>query len=284
MRALVLSGGGSKGAYHVGAVRALVERGAEYDIFCGTSVGAINAAGLAQYPTLAEGLAAIAEVWRTTETRHVARKRLLAPLCLLWAPSIYTVDPMRTLLYAHVDLGRLRETGKRLRVLTTALEDGCAHVHESWDTTADLVESIVASSVAPIIYPPSRILGRHHVDGGIRDTSPLAAAIAAGATEIDLVLCESRTLSPWAGEPKTGLAYAGRVLEIMLSEIIEGDIRATCLHSELKRRDPTYSKRDVRLRVCRPADPLGVDSTVFDPSVSARLVLRGYIDASVRFH
>jgi NTE family protein len=51
-KALVLSGGGGRGAYHVGVIEALVERGwmqdgVGPDIIAGTSIGAINAAAIA---------------------------------------------------------------------------------------------------------------------------------------------------------------------------------------------------------------------------------------------
>jgi CRP-like cAMP-binding protein/predicted acylesterase/phospholipase RssA len=46
-RALVLSGGGARGAYEAGVVSALFER-EDFDIVCGTSIGAINAALAAQ--------------------------------------------------------------------------------------------------------------------------------------------------------------------------------------------------------------------------------------------
>ena len=51
-KALVLSGGGGRGAYHIGVIEALVERGwmedgKGPDIIAGTSIGAINAAALA---------------------------------------------------------------------------------------------------------------------------------------------------------------------------------------------------------------------------------------------
>ena len=50
-KALVLSGGGGRGAYHDGEIEALVERGWMQDgdgpdIIAGTSIGAINAAAL----------------------------------------------------------------------------------------------------------------------------------------------------------------------------------------------------------------------------------------------
>ena len=42
--AIVLGGGGSKGAYQVGAWRALRELGIKYDMVTGTSIGALNGA------------------------------------------------------------------------------------------------------------------------------------------------------------------------------------------------------------------------------------------------
>ena len=43
-RALVLSGGGSKGAFEVGAIAHLINKKVDFQLFTGTSVGALNAA------------------------------------------------------------------------------------------------------------------------------------------------------------------------------------------------------------------------------------------------
>ena len=48
MRAIVLSGGGSKGAYEIGVWKALRKLHIKYDIVTGTSVGALNAALMTQ--------------------------------------------------------------------------------------------------------------------------------------------------------------------------------------------------------------------------------------------
>ncbi|MDQ4070564.1 MAG: patatin-like phospholipase family protein, partial [Actinomycetota bacterium] len=45
---IVLSGGGAKGDFQVGALRFLYNQGIRPDILSGTSVGAINAAKLAE--------------------------------------------------------------------------------------------------------------------------------------------------------------------------------------------------------------------------------------------
>lgn len=48
MIGLALEGGGARGAYHVGVIKALLENGYDFDGFVGTSIGALNAAMMAQ--------------------------------------------------------------------------------------------------------------------------------------------------------------------------------------------------------------------------------------------
>lgn len=58
--ALVLEGGGAKGAYQIGAMKALIENGFEFNTVIGTSIGAINAAFIAQ-----GDIDKIEELWKT---------------------------------------------------------------------------------------------------------------------------------------------------------------------------------------------------------------------------
>ena len=48
MLGLALEGGGAKGAFHIGAVKALLENGYEFDGVVGTSIGAFNGALISQ--------------------------------------------------------------------------------------------------------------------------------------------------------------------------------------------------------------------------------------------
>src|SRR5437868_11989774 len=67
-RALVLSGGGSKGAFEVGVLQRLMgDERTDYDLLCGTSVGAISGAERAQTP-LGQPREAAAKVRRLRET------------------------------------------------------------------------------------------------------------------------------------------------------------------------------------------------------------------------
>lgn len=62
-KALVLSGGGAKGAFGAGAIRALYDAGERFATICGTSIGAFNGAFVAQGK-----LAELERFWRTVST------------------------------------------------------------------------------------------------------------------------------------------------------------------------------------------------------------------------
>ena len=66
LTALVLSGGGSRGAYQAGAWQALAELGIDIDMVTGTSVGAINGAMVCQ-----GDLDLTVKLWKEIETHMV---------------------------------------------------------------------------------------------------------------------------------------------------------------------------------------------------------------------
>ena len=63
---LVLEGGGSKGAYQVGVLKALLENGYRFDAVTGTSIGALNGAILAQ-----DGLDRLEDFWREVKISSI---------------------------------------------------------------------------------------------------------------------------------------------------------------------------------------------------------------------
>ncbi len=67
MRALVLSGGGARGAYEAGVASVLLER-EQFDVVCGTSIGAVNAALAAQ-----GGAPLLRELWGAVPARRLIR-------------------------------------------------------------------------------------------------------------------------------------------------------------------------------------------------------------------
>ena len=61
---LVLSGGGAKGAYHVGVVQCLADHDVRLSAIAGTSVGALNGVVIAAAPDLGSAAAHLEEIWR----------------------------------------------------------------------------------------------------------------------------------------------------------------------------------------------------------------------------
>jgi NTE family protein len=128
--ALVLSGGGARGAYQVGVLRGLVEQGflprerSGIDLFVGSSAGAINTAALAAHASDFDvGLARLERVWNEIHPSQVYRTDVasLGRIGLRWAwdlsfggavhsvqpKSLLDTTPLRALLAEHVPLYRI---------------------------------------------------------------------------------------------------------------------------------------------------------------------------------
>lgn len=130
--ALVLSGGGARGAYQVGVLRGLVEEGflprdgSAVDVLIGSSAGSINCAALAAYADdFGAGLARLEEVWGNIQPAQVYRTDIasLGRIGLRWAwdlsfggalrhvqpKSLLDNTPLRALLARHIPFRRITE-------------------------------------------------------------------------------------------------------------------------------------------------------------------------------
>jgi NTE family protein len=198
---VVFSGGGSLGAAQVGAVQAMFEAGITPDAVVGCSVGAINAAYVAMDPT-AERMAALEEVWRSMSRREVfpdgrfrVARRLIARSNFLYNP-----EAMRAVFAQCVPLTDLSQTAIPCHVVTTDLIAG----EPTWWTSGDPVDVLSASACLPGLFPPVRLDGRLHVDGGVSCPVPTQRALDLGAARV-WVLNVSREYHGWAEERMTAL-------------------------------------------------------------------------------
>lgn len=80
---LVLTGGGAKGAYHVGALRYLAELGFSPHIIAGTSIGALNGAVLASQPSFEQAVQRLEQLWDQLGEANILRPNIAAALPLL---------------------------------------------------------------------------------------------------------------------------------------------------------------------------------------------------------
>lgn len=272
------------GAYQVGALTWMLGvLKIPYELVVGTSVGCINGAEVAMWPIGKEPEAAesLCDLWKDLRSANVIDPHFLQPVALLWEPSLYTFVPLHKLLEGRLDMDRIRASGRTYRAVAVDCVTGDFKLYGEDCAKPQLIRGMLASSATPILHPDVRHGGMVLYDGGIRDVSPIRQAIRLGATEIDLVLTQSRKLRSWNPDPDRVWNTAPRVFDIMFRELVEGDIdRTEDKNALVEARHPRgVGKRVVKLRVIRPAEPLPGDAAKFDPEVSQALIALGREDA-----
>jgi NTE family protein len=185
-RTWVLGGGGARGAAQVGVLQALFEAGVEPPAaVVGTSVGALNGASIAAYPSLA-GTMMLREVWLSRQAAAVFQAHPLGVIISGLRRDGLNLMPqenVRRLLERAASLTGIT-TFETLRVplavVATDLNAGKPAVFRS----GDLTPALLASTAIPGLFRSVRINEREHMDGGIVDNTPLDVAVADGAKEV----------------------------------------------------------------------------------------------------
>jgi NTE family protein len=227
--ALVLSGGGARGAYEAGVVRYIREELAgdlggqvQFDIYCGTSVGAIHACFLAATSDLApvQGRMLV-DRWESFVLEEMVsfglREFLRAPATLLGSGHIEEIEGERRLggvvetrklervvrrliPWGQIPLNQQRGFFESLSVTATDIGSGKSVVflqkgpgnptHWSKDpfVRAQAVniapEHAMASASLPILFPAVAVGDRFFCDGGLRQNTPLSPALRLGADKV----------------------------------------------------------------------------------------------------
>jgi NTE family protein len=229
--ALVLTGGGARAAYQVGALIAIRDvwgKRAEnpFPIICGTSAGAVNAVALAVFSAnFNEAVKKLAFIWRNFHVHHVYRADTLAiaesvtrwgsAMFLGWlfrqSPrSLLDNQPLRELLEAQLDfgaIGRAIADGHLQAVTVTASGYTSGESLSFFQGREDLqpwrraqrvgvrsdikVEHLLASSAIPFVFPAVRINREYFGDGSMRQAAPISPVIHLGADRI-LVIAGGR--------------------------------------------------------------------------------------------
>ena len=195
-RALVLNGGGSRGAYEIGAWQALDALGVRFSGVYGTSIGALNAALVAQ-----GDLDGAVELWSNIRISQVmavededdfaidsmiSRKRDVIPFLMENARHLrMDVTPLEKLVREHLDEARVRAGGMRLGVMTfRAPQMQGAPVRLADMAPGTLGDWVIASASCFPIFPARHIAGQRYIDGGYYDNLPIDMALADGADEV----------------------------------------------------------------------------------------------------
>ena len=255
--ALVLSGGGARGAYQVGVLRQIARQHPEFSfpIITGVSAGAINAAFIASHrEDLAEATEQLAQRWSTLSTSTVMRTDIPALLgnALRIAGTVVTggariapptrglvnTKPLRRFLEtlvkpqnieANIRDGRLQALAVSATSYRTG--DSVTFVQGPPDTAmwnrfrrrshADRigVDHVLASAAIPLFFPAWRVEGEYFGDGSLRQPYPLAPAVHLGADRV-LAVSSRFINTPHVDDSEPGpYPSTARILGLMLNSI-----------------------------------------------------------------
>lgn len=195
--AWMLSGGGSRRALQVGAVRALLETDIHPDMLLGTSIGAVNAALLATRGVTLQTCDALVKAWNRAATADLlpSRSLWLTMRVLLNSVGFHAYGRLREFYVApglSPDL-RFRDIeGVRLRTIAADLNAGCAIVYGR-DPDESVLDGVLASTALPPWVAPLEVGSQSLIDGGVVTSLPIEPAVADGArTIIALDLLDQR--------------------------------------------------------------------------------------------
>jgi NTE family protein len=269
--ALVLSGGGAKGAWEAGAAVTLIEAGVPVRLVAGSSAGALTAA------MLADGrLDRLQQLWRSLSREQVFTLRTgvffagllpgwLTLLTLDHAGSLFDPAPLRDLITTTLDLGRVRDSPIRLLVVTTDLARRASRV---FDNATVSVDALMAAAAVPGAFPPVAVDGVLLVDGGLTGRAPVLEALATGVP-IGRALVLLSYAADELGQAPTRLR---RTLEEAFETAMVHQIRRDAELAGFR-----HPEVDVQLLV--PASPLRLRPLDFDTAGMADALARGRADA-----
>lgn len=280
MRALVLSGGGSKGAYQVGALQYLIgELKISYDILCGVSVGAINASFLSMFPNGEENLSIdkLTEFWQGITTDKIYKRWFpFGRLHAIWNNSFYDSSPLHKLIKSNLYLDKIRNSGKRVSVGTVSLSSG---KYTTFTQESDyFVDAVIASASFPGMLEPVKFMNHSWIDGGVKEISPIKEAINMGAEIIDVLMTSPEVRIKHFIENPTTVDVLKRCLDLSTDKIMSNDIEKAEMYNILAR-SGVSDKKEIKIHIIRPQFNLVDDLLDFEHSKILDMMQKGYDNA-----
>ena len=280
-RALILSGGGTRGAYEIGVWKYLCEAKWQPDVICGTSVGAINGAGITSGLSIDD----LIGLWKRIESDLVTGISVFKRLGNLFRRKEFTpymdTTPLRAFLESTLNIDKIRNSDIELVVCAVnLLSSEIAYFNNS----SISVDHIMASSAIPVVFPWQYIDGKPHWDGGVMANTPIAPALERDVSEIVVVL-----LSP-VGGPDLPLPRNHReAVERLFEHALIGSYEAISSYISQERKGDTIldsffqwasGKKSLRIATVAPRKMLGFRAMMdFSSGQSEELIDSGYRDA-----
>ncbi|MGI8951351.1 MAG: patatin-like phospholipase family protein [Chitinophagaceae bacterium] len=244
-RALVISGGGSKGAFAVGVLKELTTLypDLDFDIYVGTSAGSlvVTLASLHQYDLLAQ-------IYTTIKTQDILATFNIVDR--LNEDSVYNVTPAWNLIntyYPDQKYTQLQQSEKKVFLTTTCLQNmqltvftnDAQSIKPTNYTVTQIInadhyrKALLASACEPVFMPPIKVNlhvpgnpnpNFQFVDGGVTKYAGVQMAIDAGATEIFVILLSPENTAPVNTEFTTLFSLLQQTIDIFTTDVGKNDL------------------------------------------------------------
>ena len=309
--AIILPGGGARGAYQAGVLKAIGELLADetnpFPVICGTSAGAINAVVLASHAhEFLSGVERLEHFWRSMRCERIYRTDAWTVLKsgMRFAGTLLSGGLIRTNPRAFLDNMPLRlflQKKLQLEGIQTALEqdalrgvaitasgytcasaisyfqaqdgiDGWQRARRKGQATKLEVKHLLASAALPIIFPAERIGNEYFGDGGMRMVAPLSPAIHLGANKI-LVIGTRDEKPDMPPESPTQYPSAGEIGGYLMDSIFMDTLNADL--ARLNRINKTLALVPVEKR--EQTGLINIDSLVIKPSRDLRHITQAHV-------
>lgn len=240
---VVLEGGGARGAYQIGAWKALAEEGVKIRAVAGTSVGALNGALMVMGDIeTAENIWQEITYSRVMDVEDEWMKRLMnreAPIREVLSEGLRVlseggvdITPLRELIHEHVDEEKIRASGIEFCLTTFSVSQMREIDISIQDVPEGLLEDFLLASAYLVGFKNEKLHGQIYVDGGIVNNVPTNSLIERGYDDI----IQIRIYGP-GRKPRIKKNEYTKIYEIAptakLGSIIEFDKRRSRMNMKL---------------------------------------------------
>lgn len=314
MRALVISGGGSKGAFAGGIVDYLInEEGKDYELYVASSTGTLVQLLVASYniDKLKEGYTTVTneDIWKINPFKVKTNYNGKVKMELNWFNVIINLLPkikiVKSKKFPFIKLEKISgnisfgDSSNLLKLIKKFLSQK-EYLRIKEELNKEMVVCVVNATLKQIEYKSSNDWGYddfcdwthascsaypfmtpifkneyQYIDGGILETVPIQEAINRGATEIDVIILKEEN-------PKEEIEYMRNLIHGIITEI-------DMMHTELSKNDILIGKlkskvEEAKLNIYYTPRRLTNNSLIFDKEIMTKWWYEGYEYAKNKSH
>ena len=192
---LVLDGGGARGAYQIGAWKALVEAGVKINAVAGTSVGALNGALICMgdvelaekiwYDITYSDVMDVDDAWMEgLFDKETSFREIVSEIKRYLSEGGVDITPLRELIHENVDEKKIRESGMEFCLLTFSVSQMKELDISIHDIPEGMLDDFLLASAYLVGFKNEKLHGQTDIDGGVINNVPTNSLIERGYENI----------------------------------------------------------------------------------------------------